>query len=82
MVVVVVVVVVVVLARAQVVVLHDADVADPSTFLETVLRKKPFLLRVPAKHSASMYVQRLGVLVVEEAFELPLAHATDYRKMM
>ena len=64
------------------VVLHDADVADPSTFLETVLREKPFFLRVRAKRSAPMYVQRLGVLLVEEAFELPLAHATDYRKMM
>ena len=77
-----VVVVVVVLAHTQVVVLHDADIADPSTFLETVLRKEPFSLLVHPKHSAAMYVQRLGFLLVDEAFQLPLAHAHVFRDMM
>ena len=66
----------------QVVVLDDADVADPSLLLETVLPKEPFLLRVQADVLASMYVQRLAVILLDDAFQLPLAHPEVYRKLM
>ena len=68
--------------RAQVLVLEDADVEDPTNLLETVLRKKPFYLVVEANKYATQYVQRLGVLLLDEAFQLPLAHADTYRSML
>ena len=68
--------------RVQVVVLDDEDVEDPTYLLETVLRTKPFYLIVEANKRASEYVQRLAVILTDEAFQLPLAHAYCYRQMM
>ena len=64
------------------VVLHDAEVAAPSKFLTEVLTSPPYLLRVDGNSDALKFVRRLGIALVEEAMQLPLAHRSAYEAMM
>ena len=66
--------------HVQVLVLEDADVADPSTFLRTVLRRPPYLLVVDDHIPALQKARRLGVALLSEAMQLPLANLSLFEE--
>ena len=68
------------LPSMQVTVLHDSDVLDPLTFIEQ-LRGSPYYLKIDGQLDAIRRVRRLGVAVVDEAMQLPLAHLKVYKEM-